>query len=332
MPKSGATGRAGKVRVTVSVDGVARELFSVEERKGGDVMIFLKASAAVSTSERAEHQEVAEQRFSVHVSPKSLGHTIKQTLRTSAGQTTTSALVLPRPINGRSAGGVILRSQLRFCWPIFMVRPPRLDAERYESKPKAADRQVSIGSFNPNLASLVYMVIATSPDVLDITMTRERTNLATLRFTRFNLHIMHGCSLAPAIGPGDFLTFATGPQRADGDQPITAKEPAISFSLPAVEGRFFEGFGIIRDRHASRFLMKADHDAPDESIATSMWGLSAVCVRAPPLTGAETMQHFEQYLAEVSAHMARSPTVGRSRGSLPDWLEKRVREAEASRH
>ena len=134
---------AGKTRITVEIGGVARELFSVKERKGGDVMIYLKSSRSIATTEGAEHEDIAEQRFSVHVSPRSRGHTIKQTLRTAAATTNTSAFVLPRTLSTRTPAGLVLPPRPQFCWPIFMARPPRLDGGHYDSRPRKTDRKGS---------------------------------------------------------------------------------------------------------------------------------------------------------------------------------------------
>ncbi len=314
--------KSSKIRLTIEVNEVDRELFSVVERKSGDVMIFVKAAVDVSPGEGAEFQEVKEQRFSVHVSPKSPGHTVKQTLRTARGQITTSALVMPRSLTARSAGGIILKPKSQFCWPIFMVRPPSLENERYLSKPKPADRRISIGSFSPKLANLVYMVIVTSPDILDIPITRDRTNLQTLPFSRFNVHVMHGFSIAPTVGVGDFVTFATSQQRADGDIPV-ASRPAISMGLPAVEARFFEGFSLFRDRHGKRFLAEPK-DLSLGSEAVTMWGLSAICVRNAPTSGLETMRFFEEYMREVDAFRASNPAAKRRHDSSLDWLYARL--------
>jgi hypothetical protein len=142
---------------------------------------------------------------------------------------------------------------------------------------------------------------------------------------------MHGYSLAPSIGSGDFLTFATGPQRTDGEKPAVARKPALSFGLPAVEGRFFEGFGLMRDRHAERFLSISD-DAADDHAAVNMWGLSCICVSTPPATAAETMKLFEEYVSEASAGGAvLNPFRARTGRGLPEWLEKRIVSASSGR-
>jgi len=310
--------KSGKIRVSINVEGADRELFSLIERKSGDIMVLLKAAVSVSTADAVEFQEVKEQRFSVHVSPKSQGHTIKQTLRTAEGPTTTSALVMPRTVSSRSSGGIILRPRKQFCWPIFMVRPPSLNNDRYLSSPKPADQRISLGSFNPKLASLTYMVIVTSPHILEIATTRNRTNLATILFSTFNIHVMYGFSIAPIIGPGDFVIFATSPQRAEGEKP-KGLQPAASIGLPAVEGRFFQGFGLIRDLHGKRFLPDLK-DLSEGNDAMTVWGLSAICVRDPPTSGIETMRHFDEYMREVDAFKAANPIAVPRKDQSLDWL------------
>lgn len=312
----------GKTRVTVEIDGVARELFSVEERKTGDLMIFLKSSMAISTSTGAAHEEIVEQRFSVHVSPRSRGHTIKQTLKTVAGTATTSALVLPVGVRPVSPVGLLLDRHAQFCWPIFMARPPQLDGGRYDSAPKPADRQLSLGAFNPGLANLVYMVVVTSTDVGTLPTVRGRTKVETMRFQRFNLHVMNGYSLAPSAPTGEFLTYATSPQLNGEERPSGESTPESSYRLPAIEGEFFRGFGILRDRLAGQFVGIEDEEAVGEDgPAVTIWGLSCVCVAAPPLNREETMRAFDSYISEATTGAARSGRIGKARNvGMPGWL------------
>lgn len=318
---------AGKTRITVEIDNVARELFSVEERKGGDLMIYLKSGRSIATSDDAEHEEVAEQRFSVHVSPKSRGHTIKQTLRTAGATTTTSAFVLPRNQSGKTPAGIVLPPRPQFCWPIFMARPPRLDAARYESRPKNADRRIEVGTFDPARASIAYMVIASLTDVTELPSIRRRTSAAVLRFQAFNLHVLYGYSPVPSLPAGDFLTFATSPQLTGSQQPSGDRQPRVSLTLPATEGAFFKGLGILRDRYGKQFL-EAERQHPDiEGAATIMWGMAAFCTARPAASPEEAIRSLDEYLAEVGSTSAVLGRVAsKTTAKLPDWLEKRYRE------
>ncbi|MDF2496085.1 hypothetical protein [Sphingomonas sp.] len=318
---------AGKTRITVEIGGVTRELFSVEERKGGDLMIYLKSSRSIATSGEAEHEDIAEQRFSVHVSPKSRGHTIKQTLKTSAAKTTTSAFVLPRIASTRTPAGVVLPPRPQFCWPIFMVRPPRLDTGHYDSRPRKADRRVDLTPFDPVRASIVYMVIASSPNVTELPSIRRRTSAAVLQFRAFNLHVLHGYSPIPSLPAGDFLTFATSPQLTGPQQPSGDREPRYSLTLPAVEGSFFHGLGILRDRYGKQFLEAELQDPGLDGAATIMWGMAAFCTAQPAASADEVIRSMEEYHAEIRAISASEGRIGAPMsGRLPDWLEERYRD------
>lgn len=317
---------AGKTRITVEIGSIVRELFSVEERKGGDLMIYLKSARSIATSDGAEHEDVAEQRFSVHVSPRSRGHTIKQTLRTAAETTVTSAFVLPRARSAKSPAGLLLPSKPQFCWPIFMTRPPRLDSGHYDSRPKNADRRVEIKAFNPAWASIVYMVIVSSPDVDELPSIRRRTSIVTLPFRAFNLHVLYGFSPVPSLPSGDFITFATSPQICGPQQPAGGREPRVSLSLPATEGAFFHGLGILRDRYSKNFLELERQDAEFEDAAALMWGMSAFCIAEPPLSANDAVARMNDYHAEIRAMGATSTRIGaHNYAKLPDWLEERYR-------
>lgn len=317
----------GKTRITVEIEGVARELFSVDERKGGDLMIYLKSARSIATSDDAEHEEVAEQRFSVHVSPKSRGHTIKQTLRTAGATTTTSAFVLPRNLSAKTPAGILLPPRPQFCWPIFMARPPRLDTGHYDSRPKNADRQISLETFDPGRASIVYMVIASSTDVTELPSIRRRTSAAVLRFRAFNLHVLYGYSPVPSLPAGDFLTFATSPQLTGSQQPSGDREPRVSLSLHASEGAFFQGLGILRDRYGRRFVEVEEQDLDLDGAATIMWGMAAFCTPLPAASPEEVIRSMDEYLAEVGSMNVSFDRIGLPRAAkLPDWLAKRYRE------
>jgi hypothetical protein len=323
---------AGKTRVTVEIGGIARELFSIEERKSGDLMLFLKASAAIAIADGAEHEDVAEQRFSVHVSPKSQGHTIKQTLRTRLGQTTTSAFVLPVGSSARSPAGLVLPDRRRFCWPVYMARPPRLDSGRYDSTPKPADRNIALEPFDPSIASLVYMVAATSTDIATLPDIRKRTSLVTLPFASFNLHVRYGFCPVAALPFGHFLTFATGSQLKGGEAPSSSRQPRVSLHPPAIEGAFIEGLGVLRDRFARHFLGVKGEGIDEAGAATMMWGLSAFCLAKPPKSAKEIMPAFDAYMAEVKEMSASLGRIGQRRqGVLPDWLEEARRRHEGER-
>lgn len=319
---------AGKTRVTVEIGGIAREMFSVEERKGGDLMVFLKASRSVATSAAAEHEDVLEQRFSVHVSPKSQGHTIKQTLRTSAEVTTTAALVLPRSWSVKLPTGLLLPPRPHFCWPIFMARPPRLDTGRYDSRPKNADRRIDIKPFEPQRASIVYMVIASSPDIIELPNIRRRISFVTLPFRAFNLHVLYGFSPVPSLPVGDFITFATSPQISGVQQTSNNRDPRVSLAPPAIEGAFFRGLTILRDRYGKQYVEMERTYADLEGAATIMWGLAAFCTAEPPQSGEDVIANMNEYFAEIAAMKASSGRIGLQGGvKLPDWLEERIRTA-----
>lgn len=315
-----ATGKARKTRVVVDIDGQQRELFAVEERKNGDVMIYVKWSRQMSTADDADHVDLAEQRFSIHVSPKSAGHMIKQTVKSSKVTTTTAALVLPNEVRRKTQGGIYSDKERFFCWPVYMVRPPRLDSGRYDCKPKPADQILSLGLMKPNLSNVVYMVVVTYPNVSTIEEVRGRTLVQTISFEKFNVHVVYGFSLAPSVPFGDFLTFTTGPQLAEGQLPPSGRRPHRSYGMRAIEGEFFRGFGILRDRYR-RHIKQGDAEAQQEQL-DFFWTLSAICVPSPPRNGADTLTLVDRYNEEsASLKKWRSSPLAVVEQDFPDWLK-----------
>lgn len=315
-----ATGKARKTRVVVDIDGQQRELFAVEERKNGDVMLYVKWSRQMSTSDGADHEDLTEQRFSIHVSPKSAGHTIKQTVKTSKVTTTTSALVLPNEVRRKTQGGIYPDKEKSFCWPVYMGRPPRLDVGRYDCKPRPADQILSLGAMKPTLSNVVYMVVVTYPNVSTIEEVRGRTRVQTIGFEKFNVHIVYGFSLAPSVPFGDFLTFTTGPQLEEGQAPPSGRRPHRSYGMRAIEGEFFRGIGILRDRYR-RHMEEGDPEAQQEQL-DFFWTLSAICVPSPPQSGADILPLVDRYNEELaSLKKWRSSLLAVVEPDFPDWLK-----------
>jgi hypothetical protein len=316
----------GKTRFTVEVDGFNRELFSLSEKKDGDIMLFIKSAREIATSSGGTHEAVGEQRFSVHVSPKSIGHTLKQTLRTRSGVTTTSALVLPRRYLEKTASGLVVGPAQQFCWPIFMYRPPILDLDRYDSKPKPADRKIDIGSMNPNLSSLVYMVVATSPDVTEIPQTRNRTFSHTVKCRVFNIHVVIGYSLAPSIPQGEFLTFVTSTMQQSWTPSKIVRSPRTSHQPSIIEAEFFRGFGLLRDKYASDF---AELDQSSDSfnknslpLSSLMRILAAICVDKSPFSAEESIKAYDDYqLSIASAKGEIRDNASEARAALSSLIE-----------
>lgn len=194
-------GTKSKTRVVVSVDGVDRELFSIRERRGGDLLVAVKHGMEFDFGLGENYQPIYEQRFSVHRSPLSPGFTLKQTLMAGMNTHTTAAWVLPG------------REGLR--WPIFGMRCPTLAKERYVSGIRAKDTPVRLPSYNPLQYTLAYMLVVTSCGAPDPRTFENPTASITIRCGDFDLHVWYLYMAAPSLEQGDILVYATSAPRTD---------------------------------------------------------------------------------------------------------------------
>lgn len=295
--------KAQKQRVVLPLGGVRRELFSVEERSSGDLGLYLKYGREFDLAEEDNHDAILEHRFSVHVSPKSPGHTIKQTLRSERGARTTSALILPRRGARARPSGIIIPPSDIFCWPLFAMRTSDLSAPRYESHPKLQDRLVELPSYDPSRLSLIYMLVATSKDVDVLATTRGRFDQKLMEFKRFNIHVLFGFSLVPSLTNSDMLTFATSEEQLGPTTAAPQSGARRSLDELKVEGAFFYALRRFTDLYAQRArrAMEAASDPEAEPISVFLATRANTCVATPPVDLQERRSVYAAYLDEIRA-------------------------------
>jgi len=62
-----------RTRFLINVDGAPRELFSIIEKRSGDLTLLVKFGRQIAKLTPV-YEDLKEQRFSVHTSPKSHGY------------------------------------------------------------------------------------------------------------------------------------------------------------------------------------------------------------------------------------------------------------------
>jgi hypothetical protein len=178
---SNMSGGCLKHRVTVNASGQESELFAIEERENGELLIFEKRSHSFSLDKDAASVPLLERRHTIHLSPKNLdgARTIICTTRLADGRTVrSSALVHPRqtPV-GRA-----------ICWPLFASAHTDLSQPIYKLRARQSDVINNIASYNTKRNTLLVYVIVTGAGLQPRLLAQ---NFRTLPFRVFWLHIVH---------------------------------------------------------------------------------------------------------------------------------------------
>jgi len=135
---------AVKTRFNFQFEGESRQIVSVRERSNGDLIVMPKSGTKfinANTGPRLDHLAT---KFSIHVSPNSDGHLIKQLVHLADNRKIkNSALIKPGPEG--------------FIWPFFYERPLSMKDAIYSPSSNTKDRQISVGEvdffFSPIFAS-----------------------------------------------------------------------------------------------------------------------------------------------------------------------------------
>jgi hypothetical protein len=184
-----------KTRFGVKVNGVMRELFSVRQLNNGDLLLLLKAAEKMDDGRKVEVQ-----RYSVHRSLKSdpPGRLIKQSLVLEDGAEiyTTQFRLL---VEGR------------FLAVMFSRVCPALASDRYTMQPSARDKVVPLYTGDLGKQTLFYTIVVSDCDVTPQDLTIPGIHTTKVEFSYFNIFVMSGIFVAPAIAKGCLLHTMTSP-------------------------------------------------------------------------------------------------------------------------
>lgn len=237
-----------KTRLAVTVDRVDRELFSVLDKKNGDLMITVKSAEEFELGHSNTFVGVKQHRFSVHTSPQSPGNTLTCTTEDVDGIVVkTSAFALP--------------SRQGLCWPLFALLCPSLRADRYLVKPRAGDRMRVIDRYNPDRGTLVYFVIITSKQLVTLRPDKRCFSTHVIQCTNFCVHVWHTFLTAPSINQGGYALFVTSPPQIDGvaiDAPFIPNAP--SFTAPALRDEMARALQLLGSDHHRRTVRHVTAD------------------------------------------------------------------------
>lgn len=182
-----------KTRFTVKAGGQLAELFSVFERKDGDLIISIKRNGFAEAATEP-FPAIRQQRFSVHRSPDSTGHTVTFTLELADGTRQRGH----RVVEGKGAEfRVLLASQ----------RPAKLDDPVFRAACRDGDAVLSLAEFEPRHNTLIFHVFVGGPGALDPLNNQRGWNMQIARFGHFDVAAEWSFIPLPSLGQGDSMTM-----------------------------------------------------------------------------------------------------------------------------
>lgn len=205
-----------KTRFTITVDGLARELLSVREGPQGDLIVVIKKTDEMTFGDY--HGALDEQRYSIHPSHKSDGFTIThRVLFKEEVKADTYSHV--KPIAGR------------FCWIVSGRACADLSPPQYISTPRGQDTMVSLGAYDPSLATFCYFVIASDRETnLRHEFSGLPLNVVSKRYGHFTFWLLYGFLNLPSTPMGAVTAIATAPPRLNGEDLGERPEEIFAFS------------------------------------------------------------------------------------------------------
>ena len=184
-------------RFVVTVNGSHRAILSIGRPGSGDLILSIKSaeeyrdphlSANASGSSR-HGAKIVQQRYTVHqtlASDREI-NVLQQSLLLSTGE-----MLRPRQTTQSMKRGSLAH--------VFSRRCPDLSAERYRT-PKA-EKNVSLGRFDPRHFTLVHSVFVGSDNALVAIVRPQDMNIVTRRFGRFTVLIIWSFLPLPAHTSG----------------------------------------------------------------------------------------------------------------------------------
>ncbi|RVT43674.1 hypothetical protein [Sphingobium algorifonticola] len=235
-----------QTRFTIDVGGSPEKVWSVLEKKNGDLIVRPRNS--VNHEGFDGDDRILTDRISVHTSDRSGGTTIKRTFEVASGDRLACA-------------AYIRNSKENLLWPTRFVRWQDF---RILPKPVAKsgkDSFVDMGWFNPAVQALVTsLVIGGRNNELPKI---PGFDLHQASFSRFKVGIYCTFVCTPAYSSGDSFETGTSDQRLN-DDPVGTQLPdgAASLTAEQLNEVLAHGVGRLSDAMVRRFVTSGvEHDA-----------------------------------------------------------------------
>jgi hypothetical protein len=283
---------------TIEVDGSPRKLFTVQERtKSGDLTVIVKhglhfTEVGTNAVPDPAAAKIKGQIVSIHSSAKS-GTNINVI-------NTTTYRADGRKFNVRQHTKAI-KTTRRFA-PLYMVRCPDLRDARYITTRK--DSALSLGSYDPKVFQLFYMVFVGSAERAFTTYGKHDINLIQVRIGAFRIAVLW-CFLS------NFSTTTSNVMRLatvrDEELPLLGpalRELAEEIANGLEEDDCVGTFRSLRQHAVKIFMDNIENDTPpSERTDISHLMPFMAFFRNPDINSQEFREHFQRF--ELSLLLAK---------------------------
>ncbi|MDR6956022.1 hypothetical protein J2X65_005416 [Ancylobacter sp. 3268] len=246
-----------RTRFVIECKGQISEIFSVEERKIGDLGIYIKRSEDLELNNDGNYIPLIEYRISVHVSPNAPGHTFTHHNSLSDGRhLICSTYVIPQD-------DVLM-------WKLLSHASADLSHKIYKYDNKSNDELISLGSYDPSKEVLVYHLIISSIGV-------DFSHLFGFQYTykeykSFQINVLWGFMKSTTINQGSIVLVMTSQMKVDGvPQPGPTFPDVLSPNLERIERMLHDARRSLSASHRFKLKRKLDPEL-EEPLNTGPMG------------------------------------------------------------
>jgi hypothetical protein len=191
-----------KFRFTVTVNSIERELFSLREWKGTDVMLVSKTPKLFEFATN-DMRPFKNQHYSVHFSNE-LTTMITQKTELVDG-TSISVAALIEDVNEH------------LFWPIHARRLNAFEGDdRALKPPKSKESIVNIGTLDQNQAMLMYSLFVARSGFDYAVLENPFSTVYAVNFSKFQIIFIYGYINLPAYSDGDITAIMTSTAQVNG--------------------------------------------------------------------------------------------------------------------
>lgn len=198
--------RQSKVRFVIVANGIERDLFSVQQRAGGDLLVFLR-HLKLAEHPDGSYRPVAEQHYSIHRSKNASlpGNTFKHTLSFKDGELIETS-------------SFVQKSGYPLFYPLFARRCADLDLDRFNTKRSDGDCIINIGNYSTSRSIPFFVAFALESSHYILHDYCHPFSVYSLSFDYFTIAVAIAYFHLPSDESGHLIHFMTSMPRRNREE------------------------------------------------------------------------------------------------------------------
>lgn len=257
-----------KTRFVVEMAGEQVELFAVQERNDGSLLLLPHRACRYTDPALGL---IKEEHLSVHLSPQSAGTTMKRTCTLKNGRQMTYS-------------SFVSDSKTALLWPLFSATAPLFT--RGNLRRGSRDRIVTITRFHHRSATLFYTVFVSSCG-FEHPPWRSPVNLIRVSFEKFEIGVFYSFIQLPSLNTEEIQVPATSPRQVDGVAEAGEREAQRSFKREEVEPFVTSAFAGLAELMHFR-LLQFEIELSPQVLNLFRVGTQTFMKHPPPFEGEAT--------------------------------------------